>query len=170
MTFDLQGEQGMDPVVGMLYGAVKENVNRLKAIVTSMSQEEMDYKGITGESNSIGQLMKHLAYVDVKWVYRLKGESLPDELEEKYGPELDQNNNLPEVKGVSLEALLTEYDQVFRMFKQVCYELTDRDLMKVVTYENGKGATIRWGIWHMADHNRYHQAYINQLRKWYKEK
>ncbi|SIR85840.1 hypothetical protein SAMN05878482_106215 [Peribacillus simplex] len=33
-----------------------------------------------------------------------------------------------------------------------------------VEYENGNEATIKWSIWHMADHNRYHQAHISQLR------
>jgi hypothetical protein len=42
-------------------------------------------------------------------------------------------------------------------------------LGKAVNYENGVKATIRWGIWHIADHNRYHQAHINQLRKRYRE-
>ena len=55
------------------------------------------------------------------------------------------------------------------MFKSICFELTDKDLNKTVEYENGNEATIQWGIWHIADHNRYHQAHINQLRKWYIE-
>ncbi|WFR65731.1 hypothetical protein P9222_13715 [Paenibacillus amylolyticus] len=37
-------------------------------------------------------------------------------------------------------------------------------------HQNEKQATIRWGLWHMADHNRYHQAHINQLRKWFQTK
>ncbi|OLR82050.1 cytosolic protein [Bacillus cereus] len=36
-------------------------------------------------------------------------------------------------------------------------------------YEKGETATIRWGIWHIADHNRYHQAHISRLRKLYRE-
>ncbi len=56
------------------------------------------------------------------------------------------------------------------MFKSVCYQLTDDQLNHIVDYEAEKQATIQWGIWHMAAHNRYHQAHIHQLRKWFEEK
>ncbi|EEL36723.1 Uncharacterized protein BC141101_02296 [Bacillus toyonensis] len=47
-------------------------------------------------------------------------------------------------------------------------KLTENDLAREVFYEKGENATIRWGIWHIADHNRYHQAHIGQLRKLYR--
>jgi len=47
-------------------------------------------------------------------------------------------------------------------------KLTENDLTQEVFYEKGETATIRWGIWHIADHNRYHQAHISQLRKLYR--
>ncbi|WP_316245034.1 hypothetical protein [Gracilibacillus massiliensis] len=66
---------------------------------------------------------------------------------------------------------MSECQSLLVMFNDICLNLTDADLDKVVQFgfNNEKQATIRWGIWHMADHNRYHQAHINQLRKWYKE-
>lgn len=170
MVFDLKGESNMEPAVGMLYSTVKENFQRLKSITDGMEQEELDYKGPNGRFNSTGQLIKHLAYVDLNWVYRIKDEPLPDVLEEKYGPALDENNRLSMVKGVPLQELLYNYEKVFGMFRSECARLTDTGLDKIVTYEEGKKATVRWGIWHMSDHNRYHQAHINQLRKWYNEK
>ncbi|MED0923864.1 DinB family protein, partial [Bacillus paranthracis] len=45
---------------------------------------------------------------------------------------------------------------------------TKPPLIKVSLYEKEENATIRWGIWHIADHNRYHQAHISQLRKLYR--
>jgi hypothetical protein len=67
--------------------------------------------------------------------------------------------------------LISEYEEVLSMLKDICTQLQDADLDRVVTFghENEKQATIRWGLWHMADHNRYHQAHINLLRKWYAE-
>ncbi|MCM3731534.1 DinB family protein [Fictibacillus nanhaiensis] len=170
MVFDLKGESNMAPIVGLLYSTVKENFQRLKSITEGMSQEEIDYHGPNGEFNSTGQLIRHLAYVDLNWIYRIKGEPLPYSLEEKYGPISDENNRLPRVKGVPLGNLLSEYEEVYDLFRSQCFELTDTDLDRIVAYEKGKGATVRWGIWHIADHNRYHQAHINQLRKWFKEK
>ncbi|KKI93516.1 hypothetical protein WQ54_04365 [Bacillus sp. SA1-12] len=144
----------MDPVVGMLYSAVDGNYNRLKAIVADMSQEEIDYKGSKQQYNSTAQLIRHLAYVDLNWIFRLKGEPVHKLLEERYGPMLDKNNEIPMIKGVSLERILTDYDEVFNIFKSLCLQLKDNQLSKIVDYQNG--ATIRWGIWHIADHNRYH--------------
>lgn len=169
MIFDLIGEPKMDPVVGMLYSMVEENYKRLKSLVAGMLQEELDYKGPNHKYNSTAQLLRHLAYVDLNWVYKIKGEVMPIELEKKFGPMLDENNQLPQVKGISLDILINEYDDVVGMIKSICYQLSDSQLKQKVKYENENDATIRWGIWHMADHNRYHQAHINQLRKWFSE-
>ncbi|WP_088102918.1 DinB family protein [Halalkalibacter urbisdiaboli] len=170
MLYDLQGEANMSPIVGILYSTVKENSQRLKVITNGMSLEEIDYKGPNNNMNSTAQLIKHIMYVDLNWVFRIKGQPLPDALKEQYGPMIDTNNRLPMVKGKSLNTLISEYEGVIKMLKDTCTQLTDADLDNVVTFghENEKQATIRWGLWHMADHNRYHQAHINQLRKWYK--
>lgn len=169
MLYDLQGEENMSPIVGILYSAVKENSQRLQLITDGMPQEEVDYKGLNDNFNSTAQLIKHIMYVDLNWVYRIKGQPLPQSLKEQYGPMIDETNRLPMVKGMSLNTLMSIYEGVIRMLKDSCTQLTDADLDKVVTFghENEKQATIRWGLWHMADHSRYHQAQINQLRKWY---
>lgn len=75
------------------------------------------------------------------------------------------------VKGVSWNSLISSYEAVLMMLNDSCTPLKDADLDKVVAFghENEKKATIRWGLWHIADHSRYHQAQINQLRRWYKE-
>lgn len=169
MLYDLQGEENMSPIVGILYSAVKENSQRLQLITDGMPQEEVDYKGLNDNFNSTAQLIKHIMYVDLNWVYRIKGQPLPQSLKEQYGPMIDETNRLPMVKGMSLNTLMSKYEGVLRMLKDSCTQVTDADLDTVVTFghENEKQATIRWGLWHMADHSRYHQAQINQLRKWY---
>ncbi|MEC0253999.1 DinB family protein [Paenibacillus lautus] len=171
MLCDLQGEANMSPIVGMLFSAVKENNQRLQLITKGMSQEEVDYRGLNGSFNSTAQLIRHILYVDLNWVYRMKGEPLPQSLQEQYGPMIDASNRLPMVKGKALNTLISEYEDVLNMLKDTCTQLQDADLDRVVTFghENEKQATIRWGLWHMADHNRYHQAHINLLRKWYAE-
>lgn len=84
---------------------------------------------------------------------------------------IDANNKLPLVKGKSRNTLIADYETVIKMLEETCTELTDADLNRVVLFghENEKQATIRWGLWHIADHSRYHQAHINQLSKWYNE-
>src|SRR5690554_6581755 len=112
MFYDLQGEANMSSVVGMLFSAVKENYQRLRFITDGMSQEEVDYKGQSNSFNSTAQLIQHIMYVDLNWVYRMKGQPLPHSLQEQYGPMIDANNRLPMVKGKSLEALMSEYEDV----------------------------------------------------------
>lgn len=170
MILDVRGEPEMEPVVGMLYSMVEGNYNRLKSIVAGMTQDELDYKGPNQKYNSTAQLLRHLAYVDLNWVFRIKGEGMPLELEAKYGPMLDENNQIPQINGISLEILINDYDEIIAMIKSLCCELTDKQINQTVDYENGKEATIRWGIWHIADHNRYHQAHVNQLRKWFSQR
>ncbi|PWW00785.1 uncharacterized protein DUF664 [Paenibacillus cellulosilyticus] len=171
MFFDLKGDASMSPIVGMLYSAVKENSERLKLITDGMSQEEVDYKGPNTNYNSTAQLMRHVMYVDLNWIYRIKGQSLPNALRDQYGPLIDVNNKLPMIKGTAWDTLISQYETVIVMLEETCQQLHDSDLDNVVRFghENEKQATIRWGLWHMADHSRYHQAHINQLRRWYKQ-
>ncbi|SLJ96703.1 DinB superfamily protein [Paenibacillus sp. RU5A] len=84
---------------------------------------------------------------------------------------IDENGSLPMVQGISLSTLMSTYEGVITMLKDACTQLTDDDLARIVTFghENEKQATVRWGMWHIADHSRYHQAHINQLRRWYQE-
>lgn len=162
----------MSPIVGMLYAAVKENNNRLRLITNDMSQNEIDYRGPDGKFNSTAQIIKHLTYVDLNWVYRIKDQPVPASLQAQFGPMLDENNRLPMINGASLHSLMLKYEKVIELLTESCTQLTDADLDRVVTFGHNdeKSATIRWGIWHIADHSRYHQAHINQLRKWYNER
>ncbi|MGR3206186.1 DinB family protein [Bacillus glycinifermentans] len=166
---DLHTDEKMAPAVGVLFSAVSENVGRLKSIVSGISRELLEYKGEHGDQNSIAQLISHLINVDTRWVYRLREENLPRELEEAIGPMTDENGLLPEVKGVPLSVLLSRYDKVLEALKNTAEQLTEEDLLKTVPYEGGL-ATIRWGIWHMSDHNRYHQAHIQALIKAFRKR
>jgi hypothetical protein len=62
-------------------------------------------------------------------------------------------------------AFLNELTGALAEDRNLCCQLTDKQLNQLVDYESGNEATIKWGIWHIADHNRYHQAHITQLRK-----
>ncbi|MFF2888611.1 DUF664 domain-containing protein [Paenibacillus sp. NPDC057967] len=169
MIHDLQGDAMMSPIVGMLFSAVRENNDRLKGITDGMSQNEVDYRGSDSSSNSTAQLIRHLLCVDLNWTYRIKGQPLPQALMEQYGPMIGENNRLPMISEIPLSTLISQYDHVMQLLHDTCRQLTDSDLDHVVAFghENEKRATIRWGLWHIADHSRYHQAHINLLRKWY---
>jgi len=170
LLIDLHLDNEMEPSVALLYATVSDTYERLKLLVKDVDQEELFFKGTENKMNSIGQLLSHLAVVDLHWVYRLKNQQIPSILRKEYGPLVDSAGQIPFIKDTTVSDLIDSYDKVQTMFRLECTKLSEEDLNNVVLYENGKTATIRWGIWHIADHSRYHQAHIGLLKKLYKEK
>lgn len=168
MMKDLHLEKNMNPQVAILHATVTDTFKRLKVLVEGTVEKELSFKGSENIDNSIGQLLQHLAVVDLHWVYRFKGEEVPPALENKYGPMLNEVGELPRLRKYTLQELMQDYEAVQKLFYEECMKLTENDLTREVLYEKGECATIRWGIWHIADHNRYHQAHISQLRKLYR--
>ncbi|WP_363321619.1 DinB family protein [Polycladomyces subterraneus] len=115
MLFDLRPNNKMDHIVGLLHATVSDTYLRLKELVRNMTQEEIDYRGPNGDLYSTAQLLRHLAVVDLNWVYCFKGETISEEHKQIYGPMFDEHGRIPLVRGVSLEQLLHEYDQVQQM-------------------------------------------------------
>ncbi|WP_242234979.1 DinB family protein [Bacillus cereus group sp. BfR-BA-01316] len=165
---DLHLEKDMNPNVAILYATVRDTFERLQNLVEGTEEKELSYKGPENDENSIGQLLQHLAVVDLHWVYRLKGEEVPSVFQNTYGPMLNEEGELPKLRKHTLQELMQDYKEVQIMFYKECMKLIENDLLREVSYENSETATVRWGIWHMADHNRYHQAHISRLRKLYK--
>jgi hypothetical protein len=62
---DLQLDDEMEPSVALLYATVADTYKRLKLLVMDVDQEELFFKGANNEMNSIGQLLRHLAVVDL---------------------------------------------------------------------------------------------------------
>ncbi|MBE5103368.1 DinB family protein, partial [Bacillus aryabhattai] len=62
----------MESSVALLYATVADTYKRLKLLVMDVDQEELFFKGVNNEMNSIGQLLRHLAVVDLHWVYRFR--------------------------------------------------------------------------------------------------
>ncbi|MGE7867346.1 DinB family protein [Bacillus paramycoides] len=166
---DLHLEKNMNQQVAILYATVSDTFKRLQNLVEGTEKKELSFKGSENNENNIGQLLQHLAVVDLHWVYRLKGEEVPQLLENKYGPMLNEKGKLPSLRKHTLQKLMQDYEEVQYLFYEECMKLTEDDLTREVYYEKSESATIRWGIWHIADHNRYHQAHISRLRKLYKE-
>lgn len=167
---DLQLDDEMEPSVALLYATVADTYKRLKLLVMDVDQEELFFKAANNEMNSIGQLLRHLAVVDLHWVYRFRNQPVPLGVQKEYGPLIDQTGQLPSVQDTTTVDLINSYEKVQTMFRLECIKLSEKDLTKVVSYENGQTATIRWGIWHIADHSRYHQAHIGLLKKLYRHK
>ncbi|MCM3783429.1 DinB family protein [Neobacillus mesonae] len=166
--YDFEMNQEMDSTVGLLHSMVIYNFERLKRFVRDLSQEEIDYRAPKEEQNSIAQLLRHLAVVDLHWVYRLQAKEVPEVWIHKLGPMIAEDGSLPVVRNISLNTLIQEYEQIQEMFRNVCMSIRDSQLEEQVPFENGNTASIRWGIWHVADHSRHHYAQIGALKKSYR--
>ncbi|WFE16121.1 DinB family protein [Bacillus atrophaeus] len=166
---DLAIRDDMAPTVSLLYSAAEENMTRLFSIVNHMTLEQLDYKGRSKTKNSTAQLLHHIANVDMRWVWRIKENRIPEHIIKLYGPMISENGCLPEVKGQPLHYYLNRLQHVLTELRDVCVTLKEADVNRELSYDKDT-ATIRWGIWHMADHNRYHQAHIEALKaEWRKD-
>jgi uncharacterized damage-inducible protein DinB len=166
MQYDLKPDPGMTPLVGLLHAMVTDAYARLKALVSDMTQAEYDYKGPSGRMNSTSQLVRHLVFVDIRWLYRIRGEQIPPELEARFGPFRDEQGRLPASQGRSPGEMLAEYEEVLAQLRSACLGLTDDDLNRRYVVSGGAEVTLRWGLWHMADHSIFHQGHIAWLKRW----
>ncbi|WP_246310898.1 DinB family protein [Paenibacillus xylanilyticus] len=166
---DLSPDPAMTPVVGLLHAMVNYNDERLIRLVKDMSAEELQFKGPAHDVNSTAQLLRHISVVLLHWVFRLQSQEVPAGYTEKYGPMFDADGKLPLIPDLTIQTWLQEHSSIREMFRSVCLSLQDHDLERVVPYENGEGAVIRWSLFHIADHCRHHYAHIVYLRRTYSE-
>lgn len=165
-TYDFQPDLRISPQIGIYYAMVTSNYERLIKQVEGLTQEQIDDRGLTNDRNSIAQLLRHIAVVDLHWVFRLQKNGIPEKLSNEFGPMYDKDGKLPFIEKVPLQTLLNQYKHIHDLFRDVCMHLTDEQLEDIVPFENGRSATIRWGIWHVADHTRHHYANIVQAKRY----
>ncbi|EEL70341.1 hypothetical protein bcere0026_26990 [Bacillus mycoides] len=117
----------------------------MQRLVEGIEKNELSYKGSENNENNIGQLLQHLAVVDLHWVYRLKEEGVPPALENKYGPMLNEKGELPSLRKYKLQELMQDYEAVQHMFYEECMKLTENDLTREVFYEKGRKCDYKVG-------------------------
>lgn len=135
---DLYLEKNMNPQVAILYATVADTFKRLQKLVEGTDEKELSFKGLKNNENSIGQLLQHLAVVDLHWVYRLKGEPVPMALDNIYGPMLNEVGELPSLRKHTLQQLMQDYEAVQHMFYEECLKLTENDLTREVFMKRKK--------------------------------
>lgn len=128
----------MNPQVAILYATVADTFKRLQKLVEGTDEKELSFKGLKNNENSIGQLLQHLAVVDLHWVYRLKGEPVPLALDNIYGPMLNEAGELPSLRKHTLQQLMQDYEAVQHMFYEECMKLTENDLTREVFMKRRK--------------------------------
>lgn len=153
------------PLIAQLYGQLTDAFANLKALVGDMTQEELEYRGPDGNLNSTATLIRHLAMTDQLFLYRFRGEELPEEFVAAfYMPD----HSLPVITGRSQKELLTECTAVREQIKAFLKTRTDADLCQELYMNPRRNVTPRQALWHMAEHSMLHQGHIRWLKTWYR--
>ncbi|MDR6226186.1 DinB family protein [Desmospora profundinema] len=151
------------------FGLMEDAFHRLSRLVSDMSQDEVDYRGPTGEVNSTGTLIQHLAATDLGYLYCIKGEP-SEKLIDEFGPDRTEDGRLPTVNGQPVDSLLASYRSVLDRVHEYLMTRTETDATLSVTVPWWpEPASVRYVLWHMAGHSMYHQGQIRRLREWYKK-
>ena len=129
---DLYLEKNMNPQVAILYATVADTFKRLQKLVEGTDEKELSFKGLKNNENSIGQLLQHLAVVDLHWVYRLKENPFHWHLIIYMDLMLNEAGELPSLRKHTLQQLMQDYEAVQHMFYEECLKLTENDLTREV--------------------------------------
>ena len=81
-----------------MYATVADTFNRLQRLVEGTEENELSYKGSENNENSIGQLLQHLAVVDLHWVYRFKEKMFRQHLKINMNYMLNEVGELPSLR------------------------------------------------------------------------
>lgn len=155
-----------EPMLRLLFGQMEYAFKSLFFLVEDMTVAELDYRGPSGTLNSTAMLLRHLAIIDLWWLHAFKGEPIPPELSERYGPLENEEGKLSEISGESLTALRSNYTHVHALLRAYVKSLTDADLDRPVRLGDQTETSVRWGLWHLAEHSMMHQGQIRWLRAW----
>ncbi len=153
------------------FGLIEDGFRRLTRRVEGMSQEELEFTGPPGNTNSTAMLLAHLAIVDLWYLHIIMGVvPVPEDLQAEYGPDETESGDLPAVTGKSVAELLERYGRVIQMMREYLRTQTDADAERPVKVPWWpEEATVRYVMWHMAGHSMHHQGQIVRLRAWFKE-
>lgn len=160
---------GLPTTLAEPFSQLEHAFRRMTRVVQDMSQEELEYTGPADNINSTAMLIAHTTCTEIGFLYTIKGEEVPPDVEAAYGPYMTADGTLPKVSGRSAEELLERHRQVQGMVRAYLSSLSDADATREVKIPWwSDSATVRYVLWHMAAHSMFHQGQIARLREWYK--
>lgn len=162
-------EPGLTPQVALLFGQIKSAHWRLRELVSEMSPAELAYAGPTGRENSTLTLLQHLSEADLDMSIRYAGVEAPPALQAEFGPRRDEKGFLPAARSSEAGVYLARLEQVHGLLRERLAALSDADLSREIKTLDGVGMTLRFGLWHMAEHSMMHQGQIRVLRRQFSE-
>lgn len=169
IQLDVRSAALTEPHLALLFGQVETAERFLVWLTQRCSQEEMEYRGPAGDRNSIATLILHIAGCNLMWVYPiLQDRPVPEELQGRFILH-EGDGPMPAVVGLPAAELLDRHRESVAHLREYLLTLSDADLDRTVSMGPEVEATIRWGLWHIAEHSMLHQGHIRWLRLWYRD-
>lgn len=169
LAIDL-GVLGLPESLAVPYSLVEAAFRTLRRRVSDMSQDALDYRGPDGTFNSTATLLAHLGVVDLHYWHYIIGKPVPPELADEYGPFQDEHGKLPVVAGRSAAELLERHQRAHDLGRAFLATQDDAFAVREVNIPWWpEPATVRFVLWHMAGHAKFHEGHIARLKALYKE-
>jgi len=156
--------------LGIWVSSLEDVQRRTLEAVAGLTPEELAWKP-PGGGNSIGQLLRHIALVELDWVFTdlSRGEALP-----KTAPPillLDGPMADPGLQPLEIFTAVLEYARKETRTRLGRY---GRDEIETSRESAGKGArrvfNVRWILLHLLDHEAQHAGQILLLKRMLKNK
>lgn len=156
--------------VGPWLWAMQETRRGVLQTVSGLEQDALDWRGASGEENSIGSLLYHLALVEMSWLY--EDMLLMDPSEEVAAllphPSRDAEGRLAHVAGETLAQHLGRLAQSRADFLRRMTGMTPTDWHTLREPPGTDYAcTPAWVVFHLVEHEAGHLFQIREsLRRW----
>lgn len=165
MLYDL-AESSLSGEFALLYAQIRDAYQRLGELVADMNEAELHYAGPAGTDNCTAAILLHLAVGDADMAARWAGVTLPAGRRERLGPGRDEAGRLPAppagwTAGDSLAAL----DEIHGHLRTTLAGMSPADLERRSSFRKVHEVTLRWALWHMAEHSMLHQGQIRVLKR-----
>lgn len=151
-------------MLSTMFGQMQNAFMRLGWLVADLTQEELEYRGPYGDLNSIATLLWHIPCADAGWLHLARGEEIPTEYTDE-----DPDGNLLVITGRTAKELLDRYRAILDQWEAYLITLTDADLHRQIQHASEAAATLRWALWHVAEHNIGHQNQMVWLKRWVRQ-
>ncbi|MFX0168984.1 MAG: DinB family protein [Candidatus Hodarchaeota archaeon] len=135
--------------------------NRLEQAIDNLQDTELNWRP-SPSSNSIGNLLKHIAGAETFWIHHVIS-----------GRETTRIRSTEfEVKEFHIADLREELTVVKNTTTKLLTKLADKDIDKTRTYwsqlaNRQKKTTVHWAILHIIEHTAQHTGQIFYIRKMY---
>lgn len=157
-----------EPQLSLLFGQIESAEQWLTWLIEDCTPAELTYRGPAGDRNSIATLVLHIAGCNLKWLYELfQREPVPAPLRERFLFH-DDDGPMPEMTGYSADQLLALHRESVARLREYLLTLSDGDLDRRISMGPDMEATVRWGLWHLAEHSMLHQGHMRWLRLWFR--